>query len=169
MSWLTPRFRTHPVRRGTAAKATGPKVDLLRSLPGLRALRDHDLARLAAMFDDVHVDAGTVLAREGQSCRELSLIVEGWAAVTRGGESLNALGPEDFLGETAILERGPHSSTVTTQTPMRVLVASRESCGALRHHPDVLRQIATNLAGRLWATPTPSGVADTVAVLAHRA
>jgi hypothetical protein len=38
---------------------------------------------------------------------------------------------------------------------MRVLLAGRESFGSLRSDPDVLRQIALNLAGRLRSYEAP--------------
>jgi CRP-like cAMP-binding protein len=136
-------------------KTASSKIDLLRSVPGLTDLGRRDLARLAPLFDDVRVDAGKVLVREGQSTQELVLIVEGSAALTRGGEPRGALGPVEFLGETSILDRADHTATATAQTPMRVLLAGRESFGSLRSDPDVLRQIALNLAGRLRSYEAP--------------
>ena len=139
------------------------KIDLLRSVPGLTDLGRRDLARLAPLFDDVRVDAGKVLVREGQSTQELVLIVEGSAALTRGGKRAGALGPGEFLGETSILDRTAHTATATAQTPMRVLLAGRESFGALRSDPDVLRQIALNLAGRLRTYEAPRSTVGIVA------
>jgi CRP-like cAMP-binding protein len=140
-------------------KTNGPKITMLRSVPELAELPRRDLSRLACLFDEARVDAGQVLAREGQSCHELSLIVEGQAALSRRGQPLGVVGPGEFLGEMAILDRGPHAATVTAQTPMRVLVSGRDSWGTLRTHPDVLRHIATNLAGRLRWLQSPQPVA----------
>jgi CRP/FNR family transcriptional regulator, cyclic AMP receptor protein len=139
------------------------KIDLLRSVPGLTRLGQRDLARLAPLFDDARIDAGTVLAREGQSSHELVLIVEGWAALTRGGKPIDAVGPGQFLGEMSILDRAAHNATATAQTPMRVLLAGRETFGTLRSDPDVLRQIALNLASRLRSYESPRSTAGTAA------
>ncbi len=144
-------------------KTGSSKIDLLRSVPGLTDLGRRDLARLAPLFDDVRIDAGKVLVREGQSTHELVLIVEGSAALTRGGKPTGALGPGEFLGETSILDRAAHTATATAQTPMRILLAGRESFGSLRSDPDVLRQIALNLAGRLRTYEAPRSTAGTVA------
>jgi CRP-like cAMP-binding protein len=157
MSWSTSTLtRTRRAEGSGAAKAASSKIALLRSVPGLAHLPDRELGRLALLFDDIRIDAGRVLAREGQASQELVLIVEGWAALSRHGQSVDALGPGQFVGETSILDHGAHADTVTARTPMRVLLAGRESFGALRNHPEVLRQIATNLAGRLRLCDPPT-------------
>jgi CRP-like cAMP-binding protein len=138
------------------------KISLLRTVPGLTDLGDRDLARLAPLFDDVQIDAGKVLAREGQSSQELVLIVDGWAALSRQGKPIDALGPGQFLGEMSILDRAAHTATATARTPMRILLAGRENFATLRSEPDVLRQIAMNLASRLRFYESPRTVPDTV-------
>jgi CRP/FNR family transcriptional regulator, cyclic AMP receptor protein len=143
-------------------KTARSKIALLRSVPGLTTLGVRDLARLAPLFDDVRIDAGEVLVREGQPTHELVLIVEGSAELSRGGNPVGAVGPGEFLGETSILDRAAHPATATASIPMRILVAGRESFGTLRSDPDVLRQIAVNLAGRLRVyedTRSPAGTA----------
>ena len=90
------------------------------------------------------------------------LIVEGSAELSRAGIPVGAVGPGEFLGETSILDRAAHTATATASTPMRILLAGRESFGTLRSDPDVLRQIAVNLAGRLRVyedTRSPAGTA----------
>jgi len=136
------------------------KIDLLRPVPGLTDLGDRDLARLVPLFDDVRVDAGQVLAREGQSSHELVIIVEGRAALSRRGKPIDSLGPGQLLGEMSILDRAAHTATATAQTPMRLLLAGREHFATLRSDPDVLRQIAINLAGRLRSYETPAALVD---------
>lgn len=137
-------------------KTTDPKVALLRSVPGFADLSDRDLARFAPLFDEVRVDAGMVLTREGQVGHELLLILEGQATLRRRGEARDVLGPGAFVGETAILGDVPHWSSVVSQTPMRVLVAGPESFRALGNDPDLLRRVATNLAARLRGERGPA-------------
>ena len=143
-------------------KTARSKIELLRSVPGLTTLGQRELARLAPLFDDVRIDAWKVLTREGQSTHELVLIVEGSAELSRGGSSVGAVGPGEFLGETSILDHAAHRATATASTPMRILLAGRESFGTLRSDPDVLRQIALHLAGRLRVyedSRSPAGTA----------
>ncbi len=142
-------------------KVTNAKTTLLRSFPGYAELGDRELTRLASLFDEIRVDAGTVLARQGQPSHELCLIADGEAVLSVRGEPIAVLGPGDVLGEPAILKPGPHRATATARTPMRILVAGRRSRDTLRSQPVVLRQIATNLADRLRpSTYAGSSTAD---------
>jgi CRP-like cAMP-binding protein len=121
----------------------------LRVIPGWSALSDRDLSWLGARFDDVEVDAGTVLARQGVVAHELVVIVSGRAVVSVDDAPRGVVGPGRLVGELALLENGPHRATVTTETPTRVLVAGPESLGAVLDHPHVLRQVAATLADDL--------------------
>jgi CRP-like cAMP-binding protein len=140
-------------------KTTDLKIDLLRSVPGFADLSERQLARYAPLFDEVKVAAGVVLAREGEVGRELVVIVEGRATLERRGAASEVLGPGAFVGETAILGEVPHWSSVVTRTPMRLLVAGRESFRALGSDPDLLRRVAATLATRLRAASDPHGTA----------
>ena len=135
---------------------TDPKISLLRTVPAFARLPDPDLARLASCFDEAQVGAGIVLAREGGIGRELVLIVEGQATVTRAGATEGELGPGALVGESAVLGPIPHWSRVVARTPMRVLVAGPESFRTLGNDPSLLRQVATTLAARLRAPGPPT-------------
>jgi CRP-like cAMP-binding protein len=136
---------------------TDPRIGVLASVPGFTALRRRDLSRLAAMFDDVRVEPGEVLARQGRLGRELFLIAEGTAMVQVGAKTVEELGPGEFVGEIAMLEHSPHASDVTARTPMHLLVAGPRSAAELLHHPALLRRVAAQLAGRLRTLETLSG------------
>jgi CRP/FNR family cyclic AMP-dependent transcriptional regulator len=139
-------------------KTTDPKIGLLRLVPGFADLSERELARFAPLFDEARLDAGMVLAREGRVGHELLLIVDGQATLRQRGEVRDVLGPGAIVGETAILGEVPHWSSVVSQTPMRVLVAGRESFRALGHDPDLLRRVAATLAARLRdEEPAPLG------------
>ncbi len=135
----------NPVLGMRGAKGLDPKVVLLRSVPSLAGERDRDLAEVAPLVDDLRVEAGAVLAREGETCHELALIVEGRATVTAGGVAFGTLGTGDLVGDVALLQGTPHETTVVAATPLRILVAGPESQRALLHHPTVRRCIASSL------------------------
>ena len=52
--------------------------------------------------------------RRARAGREFVVIVEGAAEVRRRGRKINALGAGDFLGEIALVSRGPRTATVRT-------------------------------------------------------
>lgn len=130
-------------------KVLDPKVELLKRLPSLAGLPDRELATVAPLVDDVRVDAGTVLAREGDTCHAVALILEGSATVTAGGVARGTLGSGDLVGDLALLEGLPHDSTVVASSPVRLLVAGPESDRALLNHPAVRICMASSLIGRV--------------------
>lgn len=69
---------------------------------------------------------GTVLTREGQTVRELSLLCGGHAVVHVGGTVVARLGPGDFIGEISFLSGDPACATVITDAPSRILAFDQE-------------------------------------------
>lgn len=126
-----------------------PKLELLRSIPGLGTHRDKDLARMAPLLDEVHREQGDILVHEGRPGSEAYLIVDGRASVSIRGEALTTLGPGEFVGEMALLDHSPRSATVTADTPMRLLVIDPRSFSALLDQPRVGWRVAQRLAERL--------------------
>jgi CRP/FNR family transcriptional regulator, cyclic AMP receptor protein len=93
----------------------------LRSIPLFAELGDEELSQIAPFANEVSVDDGKVLVREGDFSYELMAIEDGSAEVTRGGEHVADLGPGDFFGEMGLLERTLRNATVTARTPMQLI------------------------------------------------
>ena len=130
-------------------KATDPKVDLLRRLPGLAAARPRDLADVVPLLDDVHLPAGAVVVAEGDLCHQVVLVLEGAAVVSAGGRRSGWLGPGDVVGDAAVRDQVPHDTTVTAATDLHVLVAGPSSHRAFVRHPLIVRHVAATLSDRL--------------------
>ena len=81
-----------------------------------------DLQHIAGIADELDLRAGKVLIREGERGREFFVIVTGEAEVQRKGRKIATVGPGDFVGEMALLSKAPRNATVTTLTPVDVLV-----------------------------------------------
>jgi CRP/FNR family transcriptional regulator, cyclic AMP receptor protein len=109
------------------------KVELLAQNALLSQCTRKELARIAAMGDEVSLEEGRVLTREGQSGQEFFVIIEGSARVTLRDEELATVGPGGFIGEMALLDPQPRAATVTAATPLRVLVFDRRSFISLLH------------------------------------
>ena len=93
----------------------------LRSIPLFEEVGDEELSQIAPFANEVSVEEGKVLVREGDFSYELMAIEEGSAQVTRGGEFVAELGPGDFFGEMGLLERTLRNATVTATSPMRLI------------------------------------------------
>lgn len=103
----------------------------LRALAALRDYPDAELAVLAAAAVEQRVAPGAALCREGEPGRSCFLLVSGEAEVLRatagGDRVLAALGPGAFVGQIALVDRGPRSATVRAVTACVALELSRDA------------------------------------------
>jgi CRP/FNR family transcriptional regulator, cyclic AMP receptor protein len=102
------------------------KVQALKRVPLFEGLSRKELTELAKVSDDLEVEAGKKLTREGETGKEFFVIVEGDIEVTIKGKRVAARGGGDFVGEIALLEDTPRTATVTTTTPVRLFVLTRQ-------------------------------------------
>jgi CRP/FNR family transcriptional regulator, cyclic AMP receptor protein len=93
----------------------------LKSIPLFEEVGDEELAQIAPFAQEVSVEEGKVLVREGDFSYEFMAIEDGTAEVTRGGEHVADLGPGDFFGEVGLLEKTLRNATVTAKAPMRLV------------------------------------------------
>ena len=126
------------------------KVEALRRAPLFEGLSRKELEQLAKLADDLEVDAGRVLTREGESGREFFVLLEGEVDVSRGGRTIATRGAGDFIGEIAILEDIPRTATVTATTPLRFFVLTRQAFWRMIDRmPEVERKVLRALARRV--------------------
>jgi len=142
------------------------RLAALEAVPMFRACSRKQLELVARLADNVSVEAGEVLAREGRIERELFVILDGQAQVTRAGTAVAQLGAGDYFGELAVLDAGPRDATVTALTDLDVLIiGQREYATMVADVPGLrdalLRGMAKRLrAADLGATGSPTGSAD---------
>lgn len=128
------------------------KIELLKQVPLLASLSRRQLDEFAKHSDEVQVEAGTVLAKEGTVGRELFVLVSGTATVSRKGRKLATLGPGDFFGEMALLDNQPRSATVVAEEPLVLLVVGvREFKPLLTSVPNLAEGLLRAMASRLRA------------------
>jgi CRP/FNR family cyclic AMP-dependent transcriptional regulator len=137
------------------------KVDSLRRAPLFSDLSKSELESLAKQTEDLEVDAGKVLCREGEPAMEFFVIIDGEVEVTRDGRPIGTLGKGDFFGEIALLEDVPRTATVTAKTPLRFFVLTRRSFWSMvDHSPEVERKLLRALARRIVADDPTLGEAQ---------
>ena len=126
------------------------KLDHLAQVRLFRACSRKELTTLGRASDEVRVAAGKNLVEEGQTGHEFFLILEGQASVHRKGRKVATLGPGDYFGELALLDRGPRNATVKADTDMEVLVlGQREFSGVLDEVPTIAHKLLASMATRL--------------------
>ncbi|HLH47646.1 MAG TPA: cyclic nucleotide-binding domain-containing protein [Acidimicrobiales bacterium] len=100
-------------------------ADVLATVPIFESASKKDLAKLA---DDAHertFAAGKVLTEEDEFGSIFTVIVDGQATVTVHGKPARTLGPGDFFGEMALIDREPRSATITADTDLRCLMLTQ--------------------------------------------
>jgi CRP-like cAMP-binding protein len=99
-----------------------PTVEDLASVPLFSSLDEERLKALADWFHVQNAGEGIRLVGEGAPGYTFFVIVDGAATVRTADDRVAELGPGDFFGEMAILGDGRRNATVTSTTPIRLLV-----------------------------------------------
>ena len=121
----------------------------LASIPLFASLSEAEREQVAGWFEPRTAPEGVTLAGEGATGYCFFVLAEGQAAVSTNGAQLATLGPGDFFGEIAILGDGRRSATVTTTTPVRLLVMFGSEFRRLQEdHPAIARQLEQAMAAR---------------------
>jgi CRP/FNR family cyclic AMP-dependent transcriptional regulator len=121
----------------------------LKEVPFFSGLSKKELSTIARQVDEVDVEPGKDLAREGDFGHEFFVIVEGTAEVLRDGSRIAELGPGDFFGEMALISEDRRIATVKATSAMRLLVMTRQSFRAIdRSMPHVHAAVSAAIMER---------------------
>jgi CRP-like cAMP-binding protein len=125
-------------------------LEHLGAVPLFSACSRKELQTIARAVDDLKIPAGTALVEQGAVGRECFVIVTGTATVKRNGRKVATLGPGQYVGELALLDKGPRTATVVADTDLDVLVLGpREFSGVLDDVPALARKMLSSLAARI--------------------
>lgn len=133
-----------------ATRRGDPFLKQLKKVPLFSALSQKDLKLVAKRGSDLEVPAGKVLVEQGAAGAEFFVIVSGTAKVTRRGKSVATVGPGDYFGDLALLDKAPRNATVVAVTPMELVVLpQREFAGLIEDVPGFARKLLAGMARRL--------------------
>ena len=126
------------------------EMDALAASPLFADLSQRDLRRIARATEVYAYEDGTAIVSEGTPGDGFFVILDGKAAVSRGGRTIRRIGAGDFFGEVGLLDGGPRTATVTADGPLSALVLLRpEFRGLLMREPPVAYRILRGTARRL--------------------
>jgi CRP-like cAMP-binding protein len=126
------------------------KIELLRRVPLFSGCSKAECRELASVADELDLREGATLTREGQTGREFFVLVEGTVEVTRNGRKLAELGAGDWLGEIALLTKGPRTATATATSPVRILVVTDRAFRQLvERMPSIAIKVLASVGERL--------------------
>lgn len=125
-------------------------ITTLSKMPLFSDCSKKELQTIAANTDEIEVDTGYVLMKEGQIGQEAFVILKGTATVTREGKKLASLGPGAIFGELSLLDPGERTATVVADTDMDLLVLTGRGLQlTLKSAPLIAVKMLRNLAARL--------------------
>jgi CRP-like cAMP-binding protein len=127
----------------------------LAGVPLFASLDEAQLQELAGWFHVQNTGEGRRLVGEGAPGYTFFVILDGTAQVTADGVSLVTLGPGDFFGEIAILGAGQRTATVTSTSPVRMLVLFGTEFRQLEAaHPAIAAELTAAMQTRLGQAVT---------------
>ncbi|MFN2591010.1 MAG: cyclic nucleotide-binding domain-containing protein [Actinomycetota bacterium] len=134
-------------------RTAGNKMKLLEQVPMFSACTQTELRHVAAVTQPASVDAGTVIAREGEPGKDFFVIVAGSCDVVIGGRSVAELGAGDFFGEMALLDQSPRAASVVATTPTDLYrIEARDFSRLIDEVPFLGKKLLRGLALRIRQT-----------------
>ena len=140
--------RLEPVLSGSGVQREA-KIELhdVQLFEGCSEKQLRSIARIARVFDG---RAGTVITRVGEPGNEFYLILDGTVSVDLSVGMPVSLRSGEFFGEMSLLDGDPRSATVVADTPVRLLVITRENFSILRKEvPDLTQILLVTLSRRV--------------------
>jgi hypothetical protein len=110
---------------------TFARIPFLRKIHLFYGLEDSELTAVAEQLDEVSYPAGSVIFEQDTKAESFYFIYRGSVRIVRKKEGkerqLAILGPNDYFGEMALLEKRKRSGTCVAVTDTLLLVLSREN------------------------------------------
>ncbi len=111
-----------------------------------------ELRKITKVHEKVVVPSGTLLVEQGEAGLLFFVVLAGNASVVRDGRPVSSLGPGDHFGELALLDSGPRTASVTSDSEMTLLVIrQRHFQRILQTSPALTRRLLSALVARLRA------------------
>lgn len=98
------------------------KIDHLRAVRLFRNCSHKQLEHVASIVDEIDIEPGRVLCRQGDAGHEAFVIIAGEGTVSVDGKAVDTVGPSTLIGEVSLIDHGPRTATVTASSPMDLLV-----------------------------------------------
>ena len=121
----------------------------LQGVPWFAACTEEQLSEMARIAERLRIQAGEVILREGRLGRELFVVLEGTATVTREGHVVNILHAGDHFGELAAIEAVPRSATVTATTDLEFLIVGPREFETMMEIPGFRNALLKGMSRRI--------------------
>jgi CRP/FNR family transcriptional regulator, cyclic AMP receptor protein len=130
--------------------AADTKTSVLAQVPLFEGLTEESMTRLAAVTGEQEFEPGQFIVLQGQVGTGLYVILEGTARVVRGSDELAQLGPNEFIGELAVIDQMPRAASVQAMTRTRCLaLASWDLLELIEDDPKLALNMLKGMARRI--------------------
>lgn len=120
---------------------------LLEGVPLFEGLSKHQLKKVAALGEVADYMAGASVVKQGDIGDSFFVALSGQAKVTSNGRVVHRVLPGDHFGEVSLLDGGPRTASVVTETPMSLLMITRAGfLKTLRADPRLALSLLEGLA-----------------------
>lgn len=103
-----------------------PKLEsVLAAIPLFEGLSKKQQRKIAGLAEVADYMAGHSIVREEEPGSSFFVALTGQAKVTVKARTVHRILPGDHFGEISLLDGGPRTATVTTETPMTLLMITR--------------------------------------------
>jgi len=121
----------------------------LKDVPLFSSLSKEERKQVARFTDEVDLEEGRQLVTEGDFAYEFFVIEEGSAEVRLHGDTIAELGPGDFFGEMALVDRTTRNASVVIKEPTTAIVMTGSAFRQVaKEMPSVGQQIHKAVAER---------------------
>lgn len=127
------------------------KVDRIAELPLFKRADRKALEHVAQAADEVEIEAGKVLIREGTFHGDGYVIESGSMTVSVDGQDVATVPAGEMVGEMSLFGHGPASATVTTaEKTVALVIPNNRFDQMLDEVPGLAKALAIHLSERLF-------------------
>ncbi len=126
------------------------KVAILKSASIFKETPGNVLASVAAIVNEIPLEAHETFIRQGEASNEMYLVVEGEVEAMINGKSIIKLGPGQTVGELGIFNQETRSADVRSLVPTLLFSIERDALKQLMaDRPEIAQGIIGALSRRI--------------------
>ena len=103
-------------------KKLSTKAESLKNVTLFADLNNKQLEAVAQLADEIPMQSGAVLAKQGGLGEEFILILNGTARVEKDDQEVRKLSAGDYFGEIAMIDGGARTASVIAESDVELLV-----------------------------------------------
>ena len=121
------------------------KIDVLKQMPMFRHLTYKEIIRVLNVTEVKEYGPGQPLITEGTTGEEMFILLKGKVKVHKNNAFITHLMPGSHIGEMALVDRSPRSTSVTAEEKSRLLILRR------REFYEIVRKDPSLSVKLLWS------------------